>query len=81
LKSPGKIPGCSPARNIPENLSDLQAQIAANQKGIVLMNELIDCYGLDTVQKYMKHIQVLFHPTEKCEFINRKCLLIRIMPI
>ena len=27
-------------------------------QGIVLVTELMDCYGLDVVQAYMKHIQV-----------------------
>lgn len=30
--SPGKQPGSSGARNISDNLSDLRAQVAANQK-------------------------------------------------
>ena len=40
-----------------DNLSDLKAQIAANHKGIQLVNELIDHYSLDVVQAYMGHIQ------------------------
>jgi len=32
LMAPGKIPGCSGTRNLSDNLSDLKAQIAANQK-------------------------------------------------
>ena len=31
--------------------------IAANQRGIQLVTELIDAYGLDVVQAYMAHIQ------------------------
>ncbi|KAJ8672521.1 hypothetical protein QAD02_003780 [Eretmocerus hayati] len=57
LKAPGKIPGSSGTRNLADNLSDLKAQIAANQKGAILVQELIDIYGLDVVQAYMKHIQ------------------------
>lgn len=30
--APGKIPGSSGTRNLTDNLSDLKAQIAANQK-------------------------------------------------
>lgn len=41
-----------------DNLSDLRAQVAANQKGIQLVGELIGQYGLDVVQAYMGHIQV-----------------------
>ncbi|XP_048517998.1 5-oxoprolinase [Dendroctonus ponderosae] len=44
-------------RNLHDNISDLRAQVAANKKGIDLVNELIDQYGLDVVQAYMNHIQ------------------------
>ncbi|XP_076766282.1 5-oxoprolinase isoform X2 [Xylocopa sonorina] len=57
LMAPGKIPGSSGTRNLSDNLSDLRAQIAANHKGSLLVNELIDIYGLDVVQAYMGHIQ------------------------
>lgn len=61
LKCPGldevsgfQIPG---TRRIQDNLSDLRAQVAANQRGITLINELIEHYGLGTVQSYMTHVQ------------------------
>ncbi|CAK9830305.1 OPLAH [Anthophora retusa] len=57
LMAPGNIPGSSGTRNLADNLSDLRAQIAANHKGSLLVNELIDIYGLDVVQAYMGHIQ------------------------
>ncbi|KAF2349830.1 Hydantoinase B/oxoprolinase [Trinorchestia longiramus] len=57
LMAPGEIPGSSGTRNLSDNLSDLKAQIAANQKGIQLVEELIQQYGLDVVQAYMGHIQ------------------------
>ncbi|XP_074059206.1 5-oxoprolinase [Macrotis lagotis] len=57
LRAPGKIPGCTGTRNLHDNLSDLRAQVAANQKGIQLVGELIGQYGLDVVQAYMAHIQ------------------------
>ncbi|XP_064410048.1 5-oxoprolinase isoform X1 [Latimeria chalumnae] len=57
LMAPGRIPGSSGTRNLHDNLSDLRAQTAANQKGIQLVNELIDAYGLEVVQAYMAHIQ------------------------
>lgn len=44
-------------RNLSDNLSDLKAQVAANQKGIQLVLELIDSYGLNVVQAYMAFIQ------------------------
>ncbi|GJT96584.1 5-oxoprolinase [Tanacetum coccineum] len=49
-----KIPG---TRRLQDNLSDLRAQIAANQRGIVLIKELIEHYGLETVQSYMVYVQ------------------------
>ena len=30
--APGKFPGCSGTRNLHDNISDLRAQVAANQK-------------------------------------------------
>ncbi|EGT48596.1 hypothetical protein CAEBREN_03618 [Caenorhabditis brenneri] len=57
LKAPGKVPGCSAARNISDNIADLNAQIAANRKGIQLVTSLIDEYSLDVVHAYMQHIQ------------------------
>ncbi|XP_051119942.1 5-oxoprolinase 1 [Andrographis paniculata] len=50
-----KIPG---TRRLQDNLSDLHAQIAANQRGVSLIKELIEQYGLDTVKAYMNHVQV-----------------------
>lgn len=58
LMAPAQVPGSSGTRNLHDNLSDLRAQVAANQKGIQLVNELIDEYGLEVVQAYMAHIQV-----------------------
>lgn len=57
LMKPGNEPDCSGTRNLADNLSDLKAQVAANQRGIQLVGELIDQYGLDVVQAYMTHIQ------------------------
>lgn len=45
-------------RRIQDNLSDLQAQVAANQRGICLVLELIEQYGLETVQAYMNYVQM-----------------------
>lgn len=44
-------------RRLQDNLSDLHAQIAANQRGIALIKELIEQYGLETVQAYMNYVQ------------------------
>ncbi|PIN09415.1 5-oxoprolinase (ATP-hydrolyzing) [Handroanthus impetiginosus] len=54
-ESASNIPG---TRKLQDNLSDLRAQIAANQRGISLIKELIEQFGLETVQSYMKHVQV-----------------------
>ncbi|CAB4056917.1 OPLAH [Lepeophtheirus salmonis] len=57
FKEPGKYPNCTGSRCLSDNISDLKAQIAANQKGILLVQELIAYYGLDVVQSYMGYIQ------------------------
>ena len=57
LEEPAKHPGCAGTRCLQDNLSDLKAQVAANQKGIILVSELIDYYGLNVVQSYMTYIQ------------------------
>ena len=49
--------GPYPARNIAQNLADLQAQIAANQKGVDELLKMVDHFGLDVVQAYMGHVQ------------------------
>ncbi|MGB3199850.1 MAG: hydantoinase B/oxoprolinase family protein [Nodosilinea sp.] len=46
-----------PVRNSTQNIADLQAQIAANEKGAQELQKLVDHYGLDTVQTYMQHVQ------------------------
>ncbi|XP_031440117.1 5-oxoprolinase [Clupea harengus] len=57
LMAPAQYPGCSGTRNLHDNLSDLRAQVAANQRGSLLVGELIDHYGLPVVQAYMGYIQ------------------------
>ncbi|KAG0674297.1 hypothetical protein C6P42_002291 [Pichia californica] len=49
--------GVSGTRNIDDNLSDLKAQIASNQRGINLLKDLFDEYGSETVLFYMKNIK------------------------
>ena len=49
--------GSYPARNISQNLSDLRAQIAANQKGADELSKLVAHYSLDVVRAYMGHVQ------------------------
>ena len=40
VEEPAKHPGCAGTRCLQDNLSDLKAQVAANQKGIVFMTLL-----------------------------------------
>jgi 5-oxoprolinase (ATP-hydrolysing) len=49
--------GSYPARNPDQNIADLQAQIAANEKGIQELQRLVEEYGLATVSAYMQHVQ------------------------
>ncbi|MBD2593873.1 hydantoinase B/oxoprolinase family protein [Nostoc spongiaeforme FACHB-130] len=46
-----------PARNIPQNLADLKAQIAANERGVQELLKMVDHYSLETVQAYMNFVQ------------------------
>lgn len=57
LKEPAQYPGCSGTRCLSDNVNDLKAQVASNQKGISLISSLIEEYGDDTVQFYMVNIQ------------------------
>ncbi|HSH42484.1 MAG TPA: hydantoinase B/oxoprolinase family protein, partial [Arenicellales bacterium] len=49
--------GRYPARNPQQNMADIQAQIAANEKGIRELRKMVQHFGLDTVQAYMGHVQ------------------------
>ncbi|HEU5111086.1 MAG TPA: hydantoinase B/oxoprolinase family protein, partial [Micromonosporaceae bacterium] len=46
-----------PSRNPDTNLADLRAQIAANARGVEEVGRMIDHFGLDVVQAYMRHVQ------------------------
>ncbi|HPU54449.1 MAG TPA: hydantoinase B/oxoprolinase family protein, partial [Burkholderiaceae bacterium] len=46
-----------PARNIDQNMADLRAQIAANEKGREELLRMVDHFGLTVVQAYMGHVQ------------------------
>uniref|UniRef100_A0A060T936 ARAD1D08404p n=1 Tax=Blastobotrys adeninivorans TaxID=409370 RepID=A0A060T936_BLAAD len=54
---PSKYDGCSGSRSLSDSISDLKAQIAANNKGINLLKSLIDGYSLKVIQLYMYGIQ------------------------
>eukprot|EP00762_Andalucia_godoyi_P001254 ANDGO_04914.mRNA.1 5-oxoprolinase len=47
----------SQSRNVADNISDLQAQCAANQRGVELLLALVLEYGLPTVQAYCDYVQ------------------------
>jgi 5-oxoprolinase (ATP-hydrolysing) len=49
--------GAHPARNAAQNIADLRAQVAANEKGAQELEALVRQYGLDTVTAYMRHVQ------------------------
>jgi len=46
-----------PARNPQQNIADLRAQIAANEKGAQELRAMVAHFGLDVVQAYMAHVQ------------------------
>lgn len=46
-----------PARNPEQNIADLKAQIAANEKGVAELRMMVDQFGLDTVRAYMDFVQ------------------------
>lgn len=46
-----------PARNIANNIADLKAQLAANNKGAIELGNMVAHFGLDVVQAYMQHVQ------------------------
>jgi 5-oxoprolinase (ATP-hydrolysing) len=46
-----------PARNPEQNLADLRAMVAANQKGVAELERAVEHFGLETVLAYMRHVQ------------------------
>jgi 5-oxoprolinase (ATP-hydrolysing) len=49
--------GQHPSRNPQQNMADLKAQIAANEKGVQELRKMVEQFGLDVVQAYMRHVQ------------------------
>ncbi len=49
--------GPYPARNPVQNIGDLQAQVAACEKGTAELRRVIDHFGLDVVHAYMGHVK------------------------
>ncbi|MEP7154539.1 MAG: hydantoinase B/oxoprolinase family protein [Betaproteobacteria bacterium] len=46
-----------PARNPDQNIADLRAQIAANEKGVQELRRMVAHFGLPVVRAYMQHVQ------------------------
>ncbi|MEP6964113.1 MAG: hydantoinase B/oxoprolinase family protein, partial [Polaromonas sp.] len=46
-----------PSRNPAQNMADLKAQIAANEKGVQELRKMVAQFGLDVVLAYMGHVQ------------------------
>jgi 5-oxoprolinase (ATP-hydrolysing) len=46
-----------PARNPDQNIADLRAQVAANEKGVQELRRMVAHFGLEMVKAYMGHVQ------------------------
>jgi 5-oxoprolinase (ATP-hydrolysing) len=51
------LSGAQPSRNADQNIADLRAQVAANEKGVQELRAMVAQFGRDTVAAYMKHVQ------------------------
>ncbi|MGA3310065.1 MAG: hydantoinase B/oxoprolinase family protein [Xanthobacteraceae bacterium] len=49
--------GSYPARNPLQNVNDLKAQIAANEKGVQELRKMVRHFTLPVVRAYMRHVQ------------------------
>ena len=49
--------GKYPVRNVQQNIADLQAQIAANEKGVQELRRMVEHFSLAVVRAYMRHVQ------------------------
>ena len=49
--------GAHPSRNPAQNMADLKAQIAANERGVQELRKMVAQFGLNVVQAYMQHVQ------------------------
>jgi len=49
--------GRYPVRNLTQNINDLKAQIAANEKGVAELDKMIAQFGEEVVEAYMGHVQ------------------------
>jgi len=46
-----------PARSPDDNMADIRAQIASNEKGVIELRKMVNHFTLPVVQAYMKHVQ------------------------
>jgi len=46
-----------PCRNTSQNMADLRAQVAANEKGVAELRKMISHFGEPVVEAYMVHVQ------------------------
>ncbi len=46
-----------PARNPHQNMADIRAQIASNEKGVAELRRMVAHFGLSVVEAYMGHVQ------------------------
>ncbi|HET9715466.1 MAG TPA: hydantoinase B/oxoprolinase family protein [Pseudolabrys sp.] len=46
-----------PARNPAQNINDIKAQIAANEKGVAELRKMVGQFTLPVVKAYMQHVQ------------------------
>ncbi|WP_417458349.1 hydantoinase B/oxoprolinase family protein [Kordiimonas sp.] len=51
------LSGPYPTRNLHQNIADLKAQIAANERGAAQVRRLVAEFGSETVAAYMGHVQ------------------------
>src|SRR5712691_10652720 len=49
--------GRYPVRNVQQNIADLRAQVAANEKGVQELRRMVEHFSLDVVRAYMDHVQ------------------------
>jgi 5-oxoprolinase (ATP-hydrolysing) len=49
--------GRYPVRNVAQNIADLRAQVAANEKGVQELGRMVEHFGLEVVRAYMGHVQ------------------------
>src|SRR6266513_2999326 len=49
--------GRYPVRNVQQNIADLRAQVAANEKGVQELRRMVEHFGLEVVRAYMRHVQ------------------------